>query len=79
LGGQALANQQDAQNIKASTASVLAGWFMDFIDALATINKTLVVVSNYANKIERIVALATEVISVIVDTKIDSQRRRTAN
>jgi len=79
LGGQALANQQDAQNIKASTASVLAGWFVDFIDALATINKTLVVVSNYANKIERIVALATEVISVIVDTKIDSQRRRTAN
>lgn len=79
LGGQALANQQDAQNIKASTAAVMAGWFEDFIDALNAINKTLVVVSNYASGVVRVVALATEIISVIVDTKIDSQRRRTQN
>lgn len=69
----------NAQNISATAAASYAGWFEDFIDALNAINMTLVVVSNYANKVLRVVALATEVINVIVDTKIDSQRRRTAN
>lgn len=69
----------NAQNILTEAAAGFAAAFEDFIDALNAIDKTLVVVSNYASGIVRIVALATEIISIIVDTKIDSQRRRTAN
>lgn len=79
IGGMSSLIQQDAQNFTTAAAGALAPLFADFIDALNAINMTLVVVSNYANKVLRTVALATEIISIIVDTKIDSQRRRTAN
>jgi len=69
----------NAQNFAPTYASGLADFFQDFIDALAAINMTLVVVSNFAAGVVRVVALATEIISIIVDTKVDSQRRRTAN
>ena len=79
LGGIDATNQLSAQNFTTAGAAAFAGVMEDFIDALAAINQTLVVVSNYALGVVRVVALATEIISVIVDTKIDSQRRRTAN
>jgi hypothetical protein len=79
LGGIDATNQLNAQNFTTAGAAAFAGVMEDFIDALAAINQTLVVVSNYAAGVVRVVALATEIISVIVDTKIDSQRRRTAN
>jgi len=79
IGGLPTLVFADAQNVDTTTAATFAGWFEDFITALGTINKTLVVVSNYAAGVVRVVALATEIISIIVDTKIDSQRRRTAN
>lgn len=79
LGGTAAVNLQDAQNFTTTASAALAGFMSDFIDALNTINQTLVVVSNYAAGIVRTIALATEIISIIVDTKADSQRRRTAN
>lgn len=69
----------DAQHIATIYAAGFGASLMDFIDALNAINMTLVVVSNFANKVVRAVALATEIISIIVDTKVDSQRRRTAN
>jgi len=79
LGGLANAQFVNAQNIDVGTAATFAGWVDDFITALGVVNQTLVVVSNYAAGVIRAIALATEIISVIVDTKIDSQRRRTAN
>lgn len=79
LGGLSNITLQDAQHCTTGAATHLASCFSDFIDALNAINMTLVVVSNYAAKVVRVVALATEIISVIVDTKYDSQRRRTAN
>jgi hypothetical protein len=79
LGGLGQGILQDAQNATTVFATDFANTFANFIAGLNTINKTLVVVSNYANKVLRITALATEVISIIVDTKLDSQRRRTAN
>lgn len=69
----------NAQNFQPTYVAGLADFFQDFIDALAAINMTLVVVSNFAAGVVRVVALATEIISIIVDTKVDSQRRRTAN
>jgi len=79
IGGLAGVVQQDAQNFTTSSVAQIPGVFADFIDALATVGLKLVVVSNYANKVVRVVALASEIISIICDTKIDSQRRRTAN
>jgi len=79
LGGLGAGAVQDAQNFTTASAAALGGFLADFITALGTVNQTLVVVSNYAHKVVRVVALATEIISIIVDTKIDSQRRRTAN
>lgn len=68
-----------AQAVQPTVAAALSGYMQDFIDALTAINKTLVVVSNYAAGVVRAVALATEIIALITDTKVDSQRRRTAN
>jgi hypothetical protein len=79
LGGLCDVGMADAQNWSTTQSSSVAGFFADFIAALGTINQTLVVVSNFAAGVVRVVALATEIISVIVDTKVDSQRRRTAN
>lgn len=78
-GGLSNGNLQDSQNWGTAQATTLAGYFEDFIDALNGINMTLVVVSRFLNGVQRAVAVATEVIALIVDTKVDSQRRRTAN
>lgn len=79
LGALLASSLVNAQTYNASLAGDFGDVFMDFIDALAAINMTLVVVSNFASGVVRVVALATEIIAIIVDTKIDSQRRRTAN
>ena len=69
----------DAQNITSGAATAFNGVMQDFIDQLLTIGKVLVVVSRFADKVARTVALTTDIIGLITDTKIDSQRRRTAN
>ncbi len=79
FGGLCNTSLSDAQNWSTIQSAALAGFLDDFITALGVINQTLVVVSNYSAKVVRVVALATEVISIIMDTKVDSQRRRTAN
>lgn len=79
VGGIPQAALASAQNFTTGAAANWADLFQDFMDALTAINQTLVVVSNYASGVVRVVALATEIIAIIVDTKVDSQRRRTAN
>jgi len=79
IGGLAVASFDDAQHISTAQAAAFAGFMEDFIDTLNAINMTLVVVSKFAAGVARVVNLATEIISVIVDNKVDSQRRRTAN
>lgn len=79
LGGLSMAQFSDAQHLTTGAAAAFVTLWSDFIDALGAAGQTLVVVSRYANKVLRVIALVTEVISVIVDTKVDSQRRRTAN
>jgi len=79
FGGVPTAAMANAQLATTGTASALAGYFSDFIDALQDIGMTLVVVSKFAAGVARVTNLATEIISIIVNTKLDSQRRRTAN
>jgi hypothetical protein len=69
----------DAHTLTPGAVTAFATTITDLIDALAAIECTLVVVSRVAARIVRIIAVATEVISIIVDAKVDSQRRRTAN
>lgn len=79
FGGLPNANLADAQTISGGQAAVYAGYMTDLMDALTAIGKTLVVVSRWHAKALRVIAAVTEVISILVDTKVDSQRRRTAN
>lgn len=79
VGGLSNNNLDNAQNIGTSAAAFYASTFEDFMTALNGVGQVLVVVSRFAAGVARIVALTTEVLSLIVDTKIDSQRRRTAN
>lgn len=51
----------------------------DLLDALSVATYTLSVVSKVLNGIQRAIAVVTGVSTVIVNTVIDNQRRRTAN
>jgi hypothetical protein len=79
IGGLPQGALIDAQHIATGSVSYYATAAQDLIDALLAVNAVLVVVSRFAAGVARITALATEIISIIVDNKVDSQRRRTAN
>jgi hypothetical protein len=79
LGGFPTSFQVSAHEVAAGVASDLITSFTDLIDALNLISATLVVVSKFALGIARLTAVATEVLTIVTNTKIDSQRRRTAN
>lgn len=79
VGGINAVDLFSAQTLTTTFAAALASHMQDLIDALIAAGKTLCVLSRYADKVLRVVGLLTEIISIIVDTKVDSQRRRTAN
>lgn len=79
IGGFSAGSILTAQTFETAFAAGFANGFGDLLDLFQTAGYTLVVVSKFLNGAARIVALATEIINVIVDNKIDSQRRRTAN
>lgn len=79
FGGLAQSSLDTAQNILPDAATVYATAVMNLVDALIGIGQVLSVLSLVANKVARVAGVLTEIISIIVDTKIDSQRRRTAN
>jgi len=79
VGGLDAAATDTAQAMSPSFASALAAAGVDLIDALNGIGAILAVLSRFALGVQRVTGLLTDIISVIVDTKIDSQRRRTAN
>jgi hypothetical protein len=79
IGGLDGAATITAQSVSTSFAGAIAAAASDLIDRLQTYGAALAVLSRYASKVLRVTGLLTEIISVLVDTKIDSQRRRTAN
>lgn len=79
IGGLNVGTMSDSTHIDSSTATAYAGVMTDLIDALETATYVLVVASKVLNGVQRAVAVVTEVVSVIVNTTIDNQRRRTAN
>lgn len=79
LGGMAQSALADAQNITGAAALAYSNAIQDLIDALNTAGYVLSVLSRVSGGILRVTGILTEIISIITDTKIDSQRRRTAN
>jgi hypothetical protein len=79
MGGIPTNAQVDSTHISAAYAAGTVSVMTDLISALSGAGYKLVVLSRWLNKILRVTALATEIISVIVDTTMDNQRRRTAN
>lgn len=70
---------QDAQHTTVACAASVNTCFNDLLAALVAAGFKLCVLSRYLNNALRAVGLLTEVISIITDTKVDSQQRRTAN
>lgn len=79
FGGLGAAAFTDAQHISVTAAGLFSGAIVDLIDALEAVGAIMSVCSRVANLVQRVTAILTEITSVLVDTKIDSQRRRTAN
>lgn len=69
----------DAQHVSPAYAGFVNVAFNNLLSALVTAGYALSVLSRYLNTILRATGLLTEVITIITDTKVDSQQRRTAN
>lgn len=79
LGGLTQTVQNTATTVTAGYAVAVAAAWQDLIDALNLASFVLSVLSRYTGGALRVVGLLTEIVTVIVNTTLDSQRRRTAN
>lgn len=79
LAGLAASQFLDAQHLETAFAADVASGFQAFIDFAQAAGHTLSVLSKYASGVARVAGLLTEITSLIVNTVVDSQRRRTAN
>lgn len=79
FGGMHQNQLVDSTHTSTGVAAGIATLITDLMDALEVISAVLVVVSKVVAGVLRVVAVVTEVTSVIVDTKLDVQRRRSAN
>lgn len=79
LGGLEQTYLLTAQNITTASASSISAAFAALISLMTTAGYILGVLSKFAAKVARVTGLLTDVIGIVVDTKVDSQRRRTAN
>ena len=79
IGGLSAVQLTDAQHLSSGVVSGFLAAAINLRDTLAAADYTLSVLSRYLNKALRIVGVLTEIVGIIVDTKVDSQRRRTAN
>jgi hypothetical protein len=79
LGGLDAAATLTSTTITSTFADAVADAAQGLINAVDAVGGILCVLSRYAALVLRVTGLLTEITSIIVDTKIDSQRRRTAN
>jgi len=68
-----------AQTIDSSAVTAIADAAQGLLDALEGIGVALAVLSRFALLVKRATGVLTDIISFIVDNKVDSMRRRTAN
>jgi len=79
VGGLPASVLLTAQTITTTYQTDLTLAAVGLIDSLESIGMILSVLSRVANLVERVTGLLTQIINVVVDNKVDSQRRRTAN
>jgi len=79
VGGVPQDGLLNAQALTTAAATSYATAGAALIDALEAAGYVLSVLSRFAAGVQRVTGLLTQIIEVVVDTKVDSQRRRTAN
>ena len=79
VGALAETELSTAQSLDSATVTALLSAGTNLLDALDAIGAKLAVLSRIAAGVVRVAGLLTEIIAVVVDNKVDSQRRRTAN
>lgn len=79
IGGLGTIELVDAQHFQATTIAGMAGSAVNLIDVLETAGYILCVISRVSAGVARVSALLTQITGVIVDTVVDTMRRRTAN
>jgi len=79
VGGLDSASIATAQQVTSSFATAISGAFAALVTAVQGFGGALAVLSRFALGVARVAGLLTEITNLIVDLKIDSQRRRTAN
>lgn len=79
LGSVPVSVTEDATHISSAAATAYAGVAEDLVDAIDAAGGVLVVVSKVLAGVQRVIAAVNAVITIIVNTTIDSQARRTAN
>jgi len=79
IGGLDAAATETSTTVTASFADAIVNAAENMLGMVESLGGALAVLSRYAALVLRVTGLLTEITSIIVDTKIDSQRRRTAN
>jgi hypothetical protein len=79
FGGMHVNQMVDSVHVSSGVAAGYGAAIADLLTLLDAASYKLVVVSRYLNTARRAVAIATEVITVITNTILDVQRRRSAN
>lgn len=69
----------DAQHVSGTYASAMNASLGSLVSLMLLSGRKLCVLSKYLNKVLRVAGLLIEITQIITDTKVDSQRRRTAN
>lgn len=78
-GGLPQAYLQTAQVFTSSALTNIGAVAAGLKDLLEDAGYTLSVLSRYANLLQRVLGLLTQITTIVLDNKVDSQRRRTAN
>jgi len=79
IGGLNIPSFTDAQHVTVGYAAAVNAAFGTLITNLNALGYKLSVLSRWLNLVLRVTGLLTEITTVITDTTVDSQRRRTAN
>ena len=79
IGAIPQARLEDAQHLSSAAVTGYLATYIDLINQLEAIGKKLAVLSRIAGGVARLFGVLTEIISIAMDTKVDSQRRRTSN
>lgn len=79
VGGLVTAYIQDATHVSEAAAASILSIYQELVDAIETATWQLAVVSRWLNNALRVIADVHAVVTLITNTTIDSQQRRTAN